>query len=487
MKRTMTFHCFSIVAALLAAYLGGPPDVLAQVGNATLYEGATLILGDDSPPIENSAFVVQAGRFMQVGTRGQIRVPAGANRVDLTGKTVMPALVDTHVHAGIGTGTDAWLDWEARRQGLLIELHQQAYAGLAVIATAGSYVSEPDFQIRAEYHPNAARLRVSGRGAKVPLGHHPTTIERHEAGLPSRYEEDMNDITVWIHNERQAKLYVRERAAERVDHIKLWVDDRLGTELLLSPEIYGVIIDEAHKYDIPVFTHIWWMRDAKGVVRAGGDLLAHPVRSDSIDAEFVQLMQDHGAAQQTNFQLPWTYTMTLDDAETTWEDPLFLEMEGLEAARAQRERAARGPEPRTHEGQAPDVDALELNSMIYWRIVYNHRTLYDAGVTIALGTEQGGFNAHKALELLVDDVGLTPIQAITVATRNSAHELGLEHQLGTVEKGKIASFLVLNANPADDITNTRRIDDVYLHGHRVDRDMIRRTYLAGGTVTAGGE
>ena len=477
MRRTTTFHSSLIVAALLSAYLGGPPDILAQVGNATLYEGATLILGDDSPPIQSSAFVVQDGKFLQVGTRGQVRVPAGANRVDLAGKTVMPALVDTHVHAGIGQ-RDAWLDWEAQRQGLLTELHQQAYAGIAVVATPG-HSTEPAFQIRAEYHPNAARLRVSGLGAKVPLAHMPETIERHEAGLPSRYEEDMNDVEVWIHNERQARLYVRERAAERVDHIKLWVDDRLGTELLLSPEIYSVIIDEAHKHDIPVFTHIWWMRDAKGVARAGGDMLAHPVRSDSIDAEFVQLMQDHGVVQQTNFQLPWRYTMTLADAETTWEDPLFLEMEGLEAARAQRERAARGPEPRTHEGQAPDVDALELNSLIYWRIVYNHRTLYDAGVRIALGTESGLFGAHKALELLVDDVGLTPVQAITVATRNSAEALGLLHQLGTVETGKTASFVVLNANPVDDITNTRRIDDVYLHGHRVDRDMIRRTYLAG--------
>ena len=408
MRRITAFHSSLVVAALLAAHLGGPRDILAQVGTATLYEGATLILGDDSPPIENSAFVVQDGRFLQVGTRGQVRVPSGANRVDLTGKTVMPALVDTHVHTGIGRESDAWLDWEAQRQGLLMELHQQAYAGLAVVATPGR-AAEPSFQIRAEYHPNAARIRVSGRGATVPLAHTPETIERHEAGLPSNYEEDVNDVEVWIHNERQARLFVRERAAERVDHIKLWVDDRLGTELLLSPEIYTVIIDEVHKHDIPVFTHIWWMRDAKGVVRAGGDMLAHPVRSDSIDAELVQLMQDHGVTQQTNFQVPWKYTMTLADAETTWEDPLFLEMEGLQAARVQRERAANGPEPRTDEGQAPDVDALELNSMIYWRIVYNHRTLYDAGVKIALGTESGAFGAHKALELLVDDVGLTPI------------------------------------------------------------------------------
>ena len=190
----------------------------------------------------------------------------------------------------------------------------------------------------------------------VPLAHHPETIERHEAGLPSRFEEDSNDVTTWIHNPRQARIYIAERAVQRVDHIKLWVDDRLGSELSLSPELYGIIIDEAHKHDIPVYAHIWHMRDAKGVVRAGADMLAHPVRGDYIDNEFVQLMKDHNTVQQTNMRGPWTYTLTLEDGETFWEDRLFLELNPPEAAESMLERAINGPQPRTHEGQAPDVD-----------------------------------------------------------------------------------------------------------------------------------
>lgn len=491
MKKKMIFP-YLFVVAVISVQLGGPPQVLAQTENATLYEGATLIVGDGSV-IENSAFIVQNGRFSRIGSRGEIQAPAGASRVNLTGKTVMPTIVDTHTHIGVGAGSDAWLDGQAQRTDLISELHQYAYAGVAAVTSMG-WVSEPAFQVRPEYHPNAARLLVSGRGASVPLAHHPETIARHEAGLPSRFEEDSNDVTSWIHNERQARLYIRERAIQRVDHIKLWVDDRLGSELSLSPEIYGIIIDEAHKHDIPVYAHIWHMKDAKGVVRAGTDMLAHPVRGDYIDDEFVQLMKDNNTVQQTNMWIPWSYTITLENGPTFWEDPLFLEMATTRDVDRFLERAINGPDPRTHEGQAPDVDALALNSLIYDRIVSNTARLYEEGVRIALGTEgwsfssSGGFNGHKTLELLVKDVGLTPAQAIPIATRNSAEALGLNH-LGTVELGKTASFIILNANPLDDITNTRQIDDVYLYGHRVDREMIRRTYLteAVGSATGGGE
>ena len=480
MKITSTIRLYLALVTLITGYLGGPSDSLAQVGDVTLYEGATLIVGDGSS-IENSSFIVQNGRFSRVGSSGDIEAPDGAVHIDLTGKTVMPTIVDTHTHIGVGAGTDEWLDGQAQRTDLISELHQYAYAGVAVVTSMG-WVSEPAFQVRAEYHPNAARLLVSGRGASVPLAHEPETIRRHEAGLPSRFEEDSNDVTSWIHNERQAKLYVRERASQRVDHIKLWVDDRLGAELLMSPEIYGTIIDEAHKHDIPVYAHIWHMRDAKGVVRAGADMLAHPVRGEYIDDEFVRLMKDNNTVQQTNMWIPWSYTITLEDGPTFWEDPLYVEMATSRDVDRFYEIAVNGPQPRTHEGQAPDVDALALNSLIYDRIVRNTARLYDEGVRIALGTEgwsfstSGGFNGHKTLELLVNDVGLTPTQAIPIATRNSAEALGLNH-LGTVEPGKTASFIVLNANPLDEITNTRRIDDVYLYGHRVDREMIRRTYF----------
>ena len=262
-----------------------------------------------------STSLVENGRFAQIGRRGEIQAPAGAARVDLTGQTVMPTIVDTHDHVGPSRSSEDWLDVEAARAEFIRELHQYAYAGIAVVTTAG-WVGEAAFQVRAEYHPDAASLLVSGRGASAPLGQLAEIQAAHEAGEGTRIDEANNDVTSWIYTDRQARIYVRERAAQSVDHIKIWVDDRLGTELTLSPRVYGILIDEAHKHNIPVYAHIWHMKDAKGVVRAGADMLAHPVRGDFIDDEFVQLMKDHNTVQQTNMRGPWTYTITPDDAET---------------------------------------------------------------------------------------------------------------------------------------------------------------------------
>ena len=255
-----------LMAALLAAHLGGPRHVLAQ--NATVYEGARLIIGDESPPIENSAFVVNGGRFTRIGQRGQVQAPPGAARVDLTGKTVMPALVSTHFHMGPGRGVSADEAIRNNHDDFVSDLHTIAYAGYAV-GTSMGWDYDVAFQVRAEYWPDAARLLTGRTGVTAPQGQHPATLALHEAGLESRYEEAMSDNTVWLMSPKQARVYVVNQAIKSPDFIKLWVDNRLGMELQLSPEIYGAVIDEAHKHDIPVYAHLFYLEDAKGLARAG--------------------------------------------------------------------------------------------------------------------------------------------------------------------------------------------------------------------------
>jgi imidazolonepropionase-like amidohydrolase len=475
------------LAAALAGQLVGTRDIRAQAGSVTLYEGARLIVGDGSPPIENSAFLVDQGRFIRIGRRGQIQAPAGATRVDLTGKTVIPALVNTHSHVGPGRGSDSYMQMEAARQAYIGDLHKWAYAGIAAVTSMG-WDLEPALQVRAEYYPDAARLLSSERGAGVPLGQVPQTIADYQAGKATRMEEDLSDVTVWLWTERQAEMYVQQQAYKQVDFIKIWVDDRLGAELHLSPDIYGPLIAMAHQHNIPVFAHMFYLADAKDLARHGIDMLAHPIRDTYIDQEFIQLMLDHNVVQQDNMWLPWSYTITMEDGPSFWEDPLFLEMNGPRSAQAMADRAATGSGlVRTHEGQRFDVDGRALNAQIYDHITQNLKGEFQAGVRMALATDGGGgFEAHLAMQLWVDDLGMTPMQAITVATKSSAEALRLT-DLGTVERGKTASFIVLNANPLDDIKNTRRIADVYLHGHRVDRARTKATYLPGGTAaTAGG-
>jgi imidazolonepropionase-like amidohydrolase len=475
MRRKVIAAGLCAVAAIAIQSSSG--RVAAQAGAAVLYEGARVIVGDGTPAIENAAILIQGGRVLTVGPRGQVQAPAGATRVDLTGKTVVPGFVNTHQHIGPGRGTPGFFDTQRGREQYIEQLHILSYGG-TVAASSMGWDSEAVFDIRAMYLPDAARILTSYRGAGVPLGQVKKIQDAAAAGKDTRMEEDLSDSTTWLWTKTQAQIYVQEQASRSVDFIKLWVDDRLGTELHLSPDIYRPLIEQAHQHNIPVYVHMFYQQDAKDLAEAGVDMLAHPVRDSLVDDNFVRIMKEHGVVQQTNFQLPWRYTMTENDGPMLWDDPLYLEVtppRAVEQTRAQGMQ--RQSIVRTHEGQL-DVDGRKFNEDIYKRIVANLKKEYAGGVKIAVGTDGfGTFDPHLDMRLMVRDLGVTPMQAITIATKNAAEALRL-NGLGTIAPGKDASFVVLNANPLDDIKNTSRIADVYIKGHKVDRDMIKKTYLA---------
>src|ERR1700736_4582 len=147
---------FSIVLFLATGYLT-PVVVEAQQPTAvTVFEGARLIVGDGSAPVADAAFIVENGRFTAVGRKGQLKIPAGAARVDLTGKTVMPAIIDAHKHLAV------------TRDALVDQLQHLAYYGVGVAMSLGQDTGDVAFQVRAETIPNAARLRTAGRGITGP-------------------------------------------------------------------------------------------------------------------------------------------------------------------------------------------------------------------------------------------------------------------------------------------------------------------------------
>ena len=458
-KRTMLVGC--LLCAI--AYLQNAPTAEAQTGSATFFEGARLIVGDGSAPIEDAAFIVENNTFTRVGRNGEMQAPAGAVRVDLSGKTVMPALIDTHVHVG---GT---------RQGIVERLNLLAYAGIAAVQDMGTMPDfGPAFRVRAEQPPNGAQLLTAGRGLVGPLGTVPRNLE---LGVRGRLFEDLRSSSVQVRTEIQARRHVRWLAEQRVDAVKLWMDDRLGLEEPMTPANYRAVIDEAHKHNLRVIVHSWYLQDAKDLVRAGVDGFAHPIRDKDVDDEMIELLKSHpNVFIQTNSQSTYTYTMTEDPA--WFEDPLFVDIATPQEIQRIRD-FVRSSEPRYHEGW---TNKVEFGKEVYDRIVRNTKKLYEAGVPYALGTDNGGpapraFLAHLELKLLVEDVGLTPSQAITLATQSSAKALRLA-DLGTIEPGKIASFIVLDANPLDDITNTQRISGVYLRGREIDRAAFKNRYMS---------
>ena len=406
--------------------------------NATLFEGARLITGDGSAPIENSAFVMQNNRFTAVGKKGEVKAPAGAVRVDLSGKTVMPALVDAHTHLGwaiIRTGEIGKDTYT--KDNLIDHLRRMAYYGAAATFNMGTDPGDIAFQLRAEPVPGTALLRTAGRG-----------MGRPNAGPGAEY---WKPVAYGITTEADARKAVQELAAKKVDIVKIWVDDRNGTVEKMTPALYRAAIDEAHKHNLRASAHIYYLADAKELLRSGIDGFMHGVRDKDLDDEFIQLFKQH----------PNVFvTPNLPEKGNSEEDFALMSetMPANEVKKARDAQAHRTPDQEKRAREFFDLQARNLAK------------LNAAGVKIAFGTDSGttvGWDAHQELADMVT-AGMTPSQVIVAATKTSAEVMKL-NQLGTIAAGKSADFIVLDANPLDNIGNTRKIAKVYIRGKELDR------------------
>ena len=386
------------------------PEATAPV-TAIVYEGARLIAGDGAAPIENAVLVVDQGRFVAVGAAAAVTLPAGATRVDLSGKTVMPAIIDGHTH--LSTTRDALID----------DLKRRATFGIGAALSLGADGEGAPLEVRDEVIPGAARYRSAGLGITAP-------------------EPGRNPVH-WVTTETEAREAVRAEVARKVDVIKIWVDDRNGQYKELSPELYRAVIDEAHQNGLKVAAHIFALDDAKELLRAGIDIFAHGVRDRDIDEEFIALVRE-----RANVVLIPNMPSRGVVADLGW-------LEGALPA----EELAKLQAGNTEQPQAQATHAIQARNLA---------KLAPTGMTIVLGTDGNTpWAPHVEMEDMVI-AGMTPAQVLVAATRNAAAMAGFADQ-GTIEAGKSADFVVLDANPLDDITNTRRIAAVYLRGDAVAR------------------
>ena len=411
-----------LLLLLLAAACGSPPEEAPPASTATVFEGARLVVGDGSDPIESATLVVDEGRFVAVGAAGEVEAPEGAARVDLTGRTVIPALIDTHVH------------FPVEREALIDALERKAYYGVGAAMGLGRDVGEDVYAVRAETIPGVPRYRHAGRGITTP-------------------EPGRTEVPYWITTEEEARAAVRELAALEVDIVKIWVDDRGGQFEKMTPELYTAVIDEAHQHGLRVTAHIFALEDAKGLLRAGIDAFAHGVRDQDVDDEFVELVRER----------PDVVLVPNLPGRGVAEDLSWL--------------SGTIPPDALAELQAGFVDRPEAQESFGIQ-ARNLARLNEAGMRIAFGTDgNAGWSPHLEMADMVAS-GMTPHEVIVAATGNSAAFMELD-DAGTVEAGKSADFVVLEANPLDDIANTRAIESVYLRGAAIERDALSERWLGG--------
>ena len=413
----------------------------------------TLIDGTGRDPVPNSAMVITDGRIAWVGLAAAAPKSSGAETLNLAGKYVMPGIMNMHGH--LGNVIDFVQDPKNfTRENAEKQLRQYARYGVTSMVSMGSD-QPPVFDIRKEQRagrPRETRVFTAYKGF-TGIGGYPTTA----AG--------MKGVPFEVANNAQIDADVKQLADLKVDLVKVWVDDHLGKDKKIPLELVKHIIADAHQYHLKAAAHIFYLEDARTLVASGLDALAHSVRDKPVDDAFVASMKQRGVYQiptlsrEASMFVYGSYSKMLDD-------PLFVQavspamLKTLKTAEYQKKQAA---DPDFHEYPQFLKNAQQ-----------NLKKLHDAGVKIAFGTDTGvplripGYFEHWEMQLM-SEAGIPTKDIIVSATRNASEFLGVQKDLGTLEKGKWADLIVLTKNPLADIRNTRTIESVMIAGNTIAR------------------
>lgn len=407
----------------------------AAATQAKVFAGARVIDGTGAPPIENAVVVVRAGRIEAIGPAGRVEVPKGARRVDLAGKTVIPGLINAHGHVGETAGLRSGAELNTR-DNVLRQLGLYERYGVTTVFSLGDD-RQAGFELRESRGPETggrARLYVSG----------PVIA----AATPE-----------------QARARVDEVAGLKPDFVKIRVDDNLGATTRMPPPAYRAVIEQAHKHGLRVAAHLYYLEDAKGLLAAGADFIAHSIRDREVDDEVIRLFKRRDVCLSPTLMREVS-TFVYESEPAFFSDPFFLR-EADAAVLAELRDPKRQASVRASRSAQAYKTALEVASR-------NLKRLADAGVRIAMGTDTGpparfqGYFEHVELELMAK-AGLTPRQILVSATGDAARCMGVAGKVGTLQPGAWADFVVLTGNPLDDIRQTRAIESVWIGGAAVPR------------------
>jgi imidazolonepropionase-like amidohydrolase len=444
-----------VALAIVITHPASPARTQSRSSNGPVwYEGARLIPGDGSPAIEGAAMLVENGMITRV-TKGRVDGARAAMHVDLTGKTIMPTLINAHGHPGFQRG----LTYSAEnftRETLIEDLSRALYFGVAAVQSQGIEKGEITFQVRADQEAGrlgGARLHIAGRGIGAP-----------NAGPgAAAYAGIAYEVTT----EEQGRRAVQELAAKKVNLIKIWVDDRNGRAPRLAPNIYRAIITEGHRHRLQVNAHVFYHTDAVDLVNAGIDGFAHLVRDKEMDDALIASIVRRNVYVMPNLSPEWNTYAELPHWLQDGDPLMTLLQASVPVSVIERMR-------NSYQNRNPQ--ALERTRAQYSILQRSLAKLARANAKIILGSDTGledhpfGMSEQHELESMAR-AGMTPMQVIVAATSRPAQYMKLD-KMGVLAPGKEADFLVLHANPLEDITNTQRISQIYIKGIEVHRDAV---------------
>ena len=421
-------------AAAGAACVGtGPEPAPAVPAGVKAFIGATVIDGTGAAPIAGAVMVVSHGRIDAVGPAGTVEVPAGAERVDLSGRTVMPGIVNAHGHVGGTVGLESGPGLYTA-DNVLRQLALYARYGVTTVNSLGDDQAA-GFEVRdTQGRETLDRARLFAAGPVI------------DAETPEMARDAVDAV-----------------AERNPDFIKIRVDDNLGTATKMAPAIYRAVIDQAHQRQLRVAAHVYYLDDAKALLRAGVDFIAHSVRDKPVDAELVELMKARDACLIPTLTREVS-TFVYESRPAFFDDPFFTREADPQVVRQLEDPARQASVAASRAAQQYKKSLPTAR--------HNARALADAGVRIAMGTDSGppgrfqGFFEHLELEEMMA-AGFTPMEVIVAATGGAARCLALGDELGTLRPGLAADFLVLERSPLDDIANTKSLESVWIAGRRI--------------------
>ncbi len=401
-----------------------------KIGPSIVFTGATIIDGTGSEPIQNGVMVIREGKVAEIGSRDQVKIPDGAVVRYIPGKFLIPGIINSHGHVGDVKGIEGG---EYSRENVIDNLSTYARYGITTVVSLGGDKAEA-MTLRNVLDTTSythARLFIAGT---VITGKTPS----------------------------EATGVVDANHAMGVDFMKIRVDDNLGTAEKMSEEVYRAVIARSHELGYKIATHMYYLDDARKLLNAGSDMMAHSVRDLAVDTAFVNRMKAKKVCYCPTLTRELS-TYVYGDTPAFFSDPFFT-----------REFDSLTIQPLKDPARQQKVK--ESKSAITYRQQYptaaqNLKTLSDAGVTIVFGTDSGiptrfmGYFEHLELAMMAE-AGMTPMQIIVSATKQPAECLGLKG-LGTLTPGNAADFIVLDEDPLLDIANTRKINRVYIGGSEV--------------------